>query len=150
MAMASTPGKTQVEATAKGPAASAAGPQLALPEKRGGVMRSGSLQRAAAHPPPDGATALLMEPGLGGAGRARAMRAMQGGMGNARISRMLDTSAPRVQRACACGGEAGQDGECAECKAKRQAIQRQALGPTGGNTVPASVTTALQSSGGQP
>src|SRR5690349_16942909 len=27
--------------------------------------------------------------------------------------------APQVQRACACGGQAGPDGECAACKAKR-------------------------------
>ncbi len=32
---------------------------------------------------------------------------------------------PRVQAKCACGGEAGPDGECAACKAKRLAIQRQ-------------------------
>lgn len=33
---------------------------------------------------------------------------------------------PRVQTKCACGGEAGPDGECAACKTQRLGIQRQA------------------------
>src|SRR2546421_557468 len=51
--MASTPGKTQVESTAKSTPASAAGPQPALPEKQAGPMRPAPIQRAAAAPPPD-------------------------------------------------------------------------------------------------
>ena len=35
--------------------------------------------------------------------------------------------APQVQRKCACGGEAGPDGECAACKARRLGVQRQVL-----------------------
>src|SRR5262245_34723090 len=101
------PTKTTAEPQSKAaPAATPAQPP-ALPEKQAGATRPGPLQRAAAAlPPPDDASAILMDPGVGGAGRARAMRAMQGSLGNARISRMLDTSAPRLQRVCACGGEA--------------------------------------------
>ena len=55
-----------------------------------------------------------------------------------------------IQQKCACGGEAGPDGECATCKAKRMAIQRQANTPETPPKLPASVTTALQSRGGQP
>src|SRR5262245_22309129 len=105
--MASRADKTQVDSAAKNAPTSAAGPQPALPEKQGGPTRPGPLRRAAAHSPPDDASAMLMEPSVGAVGRARAMRAMQGSLGNARISRLLDTATPHIQRACACGGEAG-------------------------------------------
>ena len=84
-----TPGKTQVESTAKSAPAFAAGPQPALPEKQAGPLRPAPLQRAAA--PRRDNSAMLMESGLGGAGRARAMRAMQSSLGNAHVSRLLDT-----------------------------------------------------------
>jgi len=67
---------------------------------------------------------MVMEPGVGGAGRARAMRAMQGGVGNTRVGRIFDTTAPRVQR--------------------------QAGAPTAPDQLPPSVTGAIQSGGGQP
>ncbi|MCL4298020.1 MAG: DUF4157 domain-containing protein [Anaerolineae bacterium] len=54
-----------------------------------------------------------------------------------------------IQRKCACGGEAEPDGECAECKAEREAVQRQAADPAKEDSIPPSVTMALQSGGGQ-
>jgi len=142
--------KTTAEPQSKAAPATTLAQQPALPEKRGGPMRPGPLQRAAAHPPPDDASAMLMDPGVGGAGRARAMRAMQGSMGNARVSRMLETAAPRVQRACACGDQAGPDGECAACKAKRMAVQRQASEPTAPDSLSPITTSAIPSGAGQP
>jgi Domain of unknown function (DUF4157) len=53
-----------------------------------------------------------------------------------------------LQRACACGGTAGPDGECAECKAKRLGLQRRASG-VGLSTAPQSVHETLRSSGRQ-
>src|SRR5687768_13968922 len=102
--MPSTSTKTHAEPQSKAAPAPTPAQQPALPEKQADLSRPGSLQRAAALRPPGDPAALLMESGLGGAGRARAM---QGGMGNTRISRMLETAAPRIQRACACGGQAG-------------------------------------------
>jgi len=141
--------KTHAEPQSKPAPAAMPTQRIALPEKQSGSTRPGPIQRAALRPPANPAS-MLMGPGVGGAGRARAMRAMQGSMGNARISRMLATSAPRIQRACACGGEAGPDGECAECKAKRMAVQRQATEPAAHDALPPSVTSAIQSGGGQP
>jgi hypothetical protein len=54
-----------------------------------------------------------------------------------------------IQRKCACGGEAGPDGECAQCKARRESIQRQASGFSSTDNIPSSVTTAIRSRNGQ-
>jgi len=99
---------------------------------------------------------------MGAAGRARVMRAMQGAVGNARVGEMVAeppaagtpanlpaTSVPTIQRKCACGGEAGPDGECAACKARRAAVQRQAAAAGRPEQLPGSVQTALSSGGGQ-
>jgi len=43
---------------------------------------------------------------------------------------VLRMAEPRVQAKCACGGEAGAEGECAACKAQRLGIQRQAQAET--------------------
>jgi|GEM_PF-2576753 len=43
---------------------------------------------------------------------------------------VLRMAEPRVQAKCACGGEAGPDGECAACKTQRLGIQRQAQAET--------------------
>jgi hypothetical protein len=62
--------------------------------------------------------------------RAQAMRTLQGTVGNARLARMLASpstvgTGAALQRKCACGGNAGPDGECAACMANRQAMQRK-------------------------
>jgi len=44
------------------------------------------------------------------------------------ISRLQPAHTGLLQRKCACGGTPGPDGECAACKARRLALQRQALG----------------------
>jgi len=51
---------------------------------------------------------------------------------------------PTLQRACACGGQAGPDGECAACKQKR--LQRAAAGPAG-TFAPPIVHEALRAAG---
>jgi hypothetical protein len=61
----------------------------------------------------------------------------------AQVMRMPE---PRVQRRCACGGEAGPDGECEACKARRLGIQRKAES-AGRMEVPPSVHQTLRSPG---
>jgi hypothetical protein len=61
------------------------------------------------------------------------------------IQRKADNSAPVLQRKCSCGGSAGMEGECEECKAEKQ-LQRSSTG-AGPATAPASVENILQSSG---
>ncbi len=124
-----------------------------LPEKLGGPTM-GMVQRAA--------TGAVPLPG-GASGRARVMRAMQGGVGNTRSVVVLSRQATAlsservqpdqntaVQRSCSCGGEVGVDGECMTCRATREALQRHAAGPTEQDAVPASVSRALRSDGGHP
>lgn len=41
-----------------------------------------------------------------------------------------------LQRACACGGTPGPDGECAQCKAKRLELQRRSAAPGPGHAPP--------------
>jgi hypothetical protein len=53
---------------------------------------------------------------------------------------------PRVQRACACGGSAGPDDECEECRAKRLALQRKAS-VSGPAVAPPIVQQALRAPG---
>ena len=53
---------------------------------------------------------------------------------------------PLLQRACACGGTPGPDGECAACKAKRLGVQRRAGGP-GPGVAPPIVHGVLASAG---
>ncbi len=125
--------KTHDEPQPKTTSAATPTQQPALPEKQAGPRRM-SVQRATdALPPPDGtppparAAGMIDDGNVGTAQRAHMMRAMQGGMGNARVNRMIDAGSPRIQRTCACGGEAGPDGECADCKAKRMAVQRQKI-----------------------
>lgn len=117
------------------------------------LASGGSLTAAATEAPRSG----------GASSQARVMRAMQGTVGNARTIQRLafdrDSIESRVQRQgppgsiqrkCACGGDAGTDGECSECKAQRFAVQRQAAAPDTPDTLPPSVTSALQAGGGQP
>jgi hypothetical protein len=40
-------------------------------------------------------------------------------------TQVMRMPAPRVQRACTCGGTAGPDGECEACRAKRLGLQRK-------------------------
>src|SRR5437879_1929985 len=88
--------------------------------------------------------------------RARMIGGLQSSMGNARIGRMLDnTAAPTIRRKCACGGDAGAGGMCAECAAKADAekkdVHRRASdGSAGPAALPTSVTKALGSGGGTP
>jgi hypothetical protein len=119
-------------------------PQPALPEKEGG-SRPASVQRASldALPPPDGtppaarAAGMLGDEQVGTAQRAHMMRAMQGSVGSARVNRMIDAH----------GRPAG---EHATSTAKRMAVQRQNTSPETPDTLPPSVTTAMQAGGGQP
>src|SRR5437868_7786542 len=52
-----------------------------------------------------------------------------------------------LQRKCACGGTPGVDGECAECRSKRLALQRRSPSQTGLSTVPPIVHNVLRSPG---
>jgi hypothetical protein len=70
--------------------------------------------------------------------------------GNRTVQRIRDGRAPLIvqRKRCACGGEAGPDGECEACKAKRLALQRRvetrAAEP---EQLPESVEQVLQSTG---
>jgi Domain of unknown function (DUF4157) len=86
--MASPPGKTQIEPTAKDTPASAVHRQPVLAEEELGQSRPRPSQQISA----------LLEPGAGAAGRARTARALQRSVGNARLGRMLEGSTPRIQR----------------------------------------------------
>jgi hypothetical protein len=55
---------------------------------------------------------------------------------------VVRTAEPRVQRKCACGGDAGAGGECEECRTKRLALQRTGEGSAPA-AAPASVHAAL-------
>jgi hypothetical protein len=61
----------------------------------------------------------------------------------AQVMRMPE---PRVQRACACGGEAGPDSECEACRAKRLGLQRKSDN-VAGTDAPTSVHNVLRSPG---
>jgi len=52
-----------------------------------------------------------------------------------------------LQRKCACGGTPGVDGECAECRSKRLALERRSPSQTGLSTVPPIVHNVLRSPG---
>jgi len=52
-----------------------------------------------------------------------------------------------LQRKCACGGTPGLDGECAECRAKRLGVQRQATDQATETPVPPIVHEVLRSPG---
>jgi hypothetical protein len=52
-----------------------------------------------------------------------------------------------LQRTCACGGTPGVDGECAECRARRLSMQRQARDSRQQSTVPPIVHEVLRSPG---
>lgn len=52
-----------------------------------------------------------------------------------------------IQRKCACGGSAGVDGECAECRSKRLSVQRSPAAQTERTTVPPVVHEVLNSPG---
>jgi hypothetical protein len=59
--------------------------------------------------------------------RARLVRSLQRAHGNAAVQRMA--AGPAADRRCACGGLIGPDGECTECKRKRQ-LDRRVLART--------------------
>ena len=126
--------KTHAEPQTKAAATPTPTKQPETPEKALGPSRL-PVQRAAANaalPPPDGtppaaraAEVLATSDATGGAaGRARLMRAMQGSLGNARVGQLV--------------------------RPTRAPIQRQADGHQASDGVPESVTTAIQSGGGQP
>jgi Domain of unknown function (DUF4157) len=52
-----------------------------------------------------------------------------------------------LQRKCACGGSPGADGECAECRRKRLALQTRSTNQTAPSTVPPIVHDVLRSAG---
>lgn len=52
-----------------------------------------------------------------------------------------------LQRKCACGGTPGPDGECAECRRKRLALQRRAMNQAVDHSVPPIVGEVLRSPG---
>lgn len=54
---------------------------------------------------------------------------------------------PLLQRTCACGGSAGVDNECAECRNKRLSLQRQTTNQVGPLPIPSIVGDVLHSSG---
>lgn len=57
-------------------------------------------------------------------------------------------SASALQRKCACGGTAGPDGECEQCKKKREAsLQRKSNGAAGPSMAPPIVHEVLRSPG---
>jgi hypothetical protein len=57
---------------------------------------------------------------------------------------------PAIQRKCICDGNAEAGGECAECQAKEQMIQRQATNNDFPAFLPPSVAEAMQSGSGDP
>jgi len=67
------------------------------------------------------------------------------------VDEVMRMPALALQRQCACGGIAGDDGECADCKAKRLVIQRQTMFTPStqlpSRQAPPSVHQTLQSSG---
>jgi hypothetical protein len=63
------------------------------------------------------------------------------------VMRMSAPAALPLQRKCVCGGDAGPDGECAACKAKRLGIQRRAANHAEPSTAPAIVHEVLGRSG---
>src|SRR2546425_13179281 len=52
-----------------------------------------------------------------------------------------------IQRKCAWGGTPGVDGECAECRKKRLALQRRSTGQSRPSTIPPIVHDVLRSPG---
>jgi hypothetical protein len=67
-----------------------------------------------------------------------------------RVAERVLSRAPAgvLQRACACGGTPGPDGECAACRAKRLGLQRSASGgPPGVDVAPPIVHDVLSRSG---
>jgi hypothetical protein len=59
-------------------------------------------------------------------------------------------AAPRISRKCACGGDAGASGECAECQEKREGtLQRRAANGARSEAVPPIVHEVLRSPGTQ-
>jgi len=52
-----------------------------------------------------------------------------------------------IQRKCACGGSAGVDGECAECRSKRLSVQRSPATQAEPTSVPPIVHDVLNSPG---
>jgi hypothetical protein len=120
--------KEPAEAKDKAPPPSTADLEPATPEKDEGPGHA-TVQRAArpsASALPTSATEMLAAAGAGTAPRARMMGRIQQTMGNARVSRMFDTAGPHIHRICACGGEAGPDGECEACRQKGEGTLQRA------------------------
>lgn len=57
------------------------------------------------------------------------------------------TTVPLLQRKCACGGTPWQDGECAECRRKREQSRERSARPDLRNQVPTAVRPVLDSPG---
>ena len=124
------------------------------------------------HPHSLGATGVYASSGAGsaasvrspGAQRHQIFAGMQAMHGNQAVLRMVQSS-PQVarmpalrpsqgvvlQRKCACGGTSESEGECAECKAKREgALQRRVANqgaPAAANSIPPIVHNVLNSPG---
>lgn len=62
-----------------------------------------------------------------------------------RVSGLVPANLLRLQRKCACGGHAGKDGECDECR--KQRLQRSAIRQSSGLVVPAEVDHVLRTPG---
>jgi hypothetical protein len=58
----------------------------------------------------------------------------------------LPIDAP-LQRKCACGGSGGAEGECEECKKKKETLQRRAASPATPTVIPPIVHEVLRSQG---
>ncbi len=120
------------------------------------------------HPQPFGASSIYSFPGatsLASVRPSQALHGMQSAYGNQAVLRTLQSpqqvarmpalrpsQSMILQRKCACGGSLESEGECAECKAKREdALQRhaanQGVSPTTNNAAPPIVHDVLRSSG---
>jgi hypothetical protein len=86
------------------------------------------------------------------------IRRLQQTLGNRALVRLLQETlpakntlpvpaTPELRRKCACGGQAETEGECAECRASRLALQRQTMGGEAGAEAPSIVEEVLRTPG---
>jgi hypothetical protein len=80
------------------------------------------------------------------------IRTLQQTLGNRALARLLEQTlpaqgGPEVRRKCGCGGEAEAEGECAECRANRLALQRDTAGRDTGSEAPSIVEDVVRTPG---
>jgi len=80
------------------------------------------------------------------------IRTLQKTLGNRALTRLLQEQSPQpvtpeLRRKCACGGEAKEEEECAECRRSRVALQRSSAGADTGAEAPLIVEHVLASPG---